>query len=1057
MFTITVRDSAGHTSLNSFDDSIEEVSVGRGEGNDIILPLGNVSQRHCRIRRKGERFVILDLGSTNGTFVNRHQITRSEPIGPSDLIQVGDFTLILDPEPVGHDGLFKIPAHIMSQSGIATPEGTLSPRHLRVSARIVGPCASITMTQRFEAPQRRTPSAVYILPLGHKDVLSSFLARLNDRLIHSRVQAGAASSTQIPFTFACQRPGILVAGLGHLEEGEQVEITVRYSTLLEWQGRALRFSLPASVAPGNGPTLDGSPGLGVDVHIERPEWLSGVASSDGPWRASMGKDAWRVSFSRERACLTQDLVLLLDPMLHTQPTAWCVRNHQDQHTAVVHTVPTPPRQKPTSEVLFLLDCSDVFHGAPFDKAREVLRACLECLHESDTFNILWFGGHFASLWANTVNADQSNLADALVAIEKATATMGRKEVETVLQQALSTPQDPERMRSVVIITDGGIRDARQTMALSQHCAGHIHLALCGVFARGNGYLLEEMARSAEGLAVFADPGEPAVPVANQIMDWLGGPVINEPRIAWGEVDIEQAPSLCPPAHSGRGLTIFGRVQGELPQTISLLGGQAPLKVKVHHLDLGEEDPVGHLWAHSTIVDLETPAHTQRSSSISPAERIVQISMAHAALSGSTHLGTASDRPILMTHRWESWSPAQPWRPSHNAARLPALMPDPSVSGSSAAILAEPRPTGPQPAANFGGVRGRLYYEDATGETRVVHISHDFPEVTLGRNPGSVIRNNNLTVSRAHARFLMTGNTFTLFDLDSSHGTFVNGERITSRPLAHDDHIRCGDFDLRFELETLSRELPGLPEMTNENPLLVSPDNHVDESELKRQLKKAWEQQREDMQRIKSLEGDVERFREDHQATVRQLHEATDALRNMPNEAFIEELQRDLLTTRRERDAMGAFLTEVQGAWQRWEHTRHEGWHGASSQPGPSPMPLASPTPDILDDVTTALYSPSALASGGDWLQRLLATQLPDGSFRMSEELMRWLGPATDTIMGASAQHGEGPVVTSVLISLLTTDVSERAQDWGYAVDRAQAFLNLQPYTIDVGPLLGRPS
>ena len=47
MFAITINEKGGETKRLEFDKS--EVTIGRVQGNDIILPKGNVSKRHSRI------------------------------------------------------------------------------------------------------------------------------------------------------------------------------------------------------------------------------------------------------------------------------------------------------------------------------------------------------------------------------------------------------------------------------------------------------------------------------------------------------------------------------------------------------------------------------------------------------------------------------------------------------------------------------------------------------------------------------------------------------------------------------------------------------------------------------------------------------------------------------------------------------------------------------------------------------------------------------------------------------------------------------------------------
>ena len=65
-------------------------SLGRAKVNDIVLNADvAVSSEHCRIRPEEGGFVLHDLKSTNGTFVNDRRVTR-QPLTEGDTIQVGE-------------------------------------------------------------------------------------------------------------------------------------------------------------------------------------------------------------------------------------------------------------------------------------------------------------------------------------------------------------------------------------------------------------------------------------------------------------------------------------------------------------------------------------------------------------------------------------------------------------------------------------------------------------------------------------------------------------------------------------------------------------------------------------------------------------------------------------------------------------------------------------------------------------------------------------------------------------------------------------------------------
>ena len=68
-------------------------------------------------------------------------------------------------------------------------------------------------------------------------------------------------------------------------------------------------------------------------------------------------------------------------------------------------------------------------------------------------------------------------------------------------------------------------------------------------------------------------------------------------------------------------------------------------------------------------------------------------------------------------------------------------------------------------------------------------------VTLGRDAGSDIFLDDVTVSRRHAEIRRNGNEFTIFDSDSLNGTFVNRNRVDKAPLKSGDDIQIGKFKL----------------------------------------------------------------------------------------------------------------------------------------------------------------------------------------------------------------------------------------------------------------------
>jgi pilus assembly protein CpaF len=91
---VVVHEKGGRTQRFNFEG--DQFSVGREEDNDLVLDRVNVSKHHLRFRRHAGAIEVLDLGSTNGTYVNGRKVAQPRSVRRSDRIYVGDYILMLE-------------------------------------------------------------------------------------------------------------------------------------------------------------------------------------------------------------------------------------------------------------------------------------------------------------------------------------------------------------------------------------------------------------------------------------------------------------------------------------------------------------------------------------------------------------------------------------------------------------------------------------------------------------------------------------------------------------------------------------------------------------------------------------------------------------------------------------------------------------------------------------------------------------------------------------------------------------------------------------------------
>jgi FHA domain/zinc-ribbon domain len=124
-------------------------------------------------------------------------------------------------------------------------------------------------------------------------------------------------------------------------------------------------------------------------------------------------------------------------------------------------------------------------------------------------------------------------------------------------------------------------------------------------------------------------------------------------------------------------------------------------------------------------------------------------------------------------------------PSSEADTTMTYTPEEGEEGEGPPIAEEITSEGPALVVRSGGGRA--------GE----HFTPQAERTTIGRSPDCDIFLDDVTVSRKHAELLLEDGRFTIKDLGSLNGTYVNRRRIDASPLSDGDELQIGKYRLTF--------------------------------------------------------------------------------------------------------------------------------------------------------------------------------------------------------------------------------------------------------------------
>jgi ABC-type multidrug transport system ATPase subunit/predicted component of type VI protein secretion system len=154
-----ILDAQGSSAAREFELIKSEIVLGRDDGVDITIPSPAVSRRHARFMLEGDGYIIEDLGSSNGTFINGNRLIGRRALKPGDQIRLGQtITLRYDAPTV------EAPATGMSTSVESTPLPSIA--STRASSSVPAHVRQTTIGEDIDLPVAAGPRRLIVSIAG---------------------------------------------------------------------------------------------------------------------------------------------------------------------------------------------------------------------------------------------------------------------------------------------------------------------------------------------------------------------------------------------------------------------------------------------------------------------------------------------------------------------------------------------------------------------------------------------------------------------------------------------------------------------------------------------------------------------------------------------------------------------------------------------------------------------------------------------------------------------------------------------------------------------------
>lgn len=512
----------------------------------------------------------------------------------------------------------------------------------RVEIAVSGVIADVKVVQTYRNEGSRPINATYMFPASTRAAVYGMRMRIGDDLIVAMIKEREKARTEFEEAkkegksaslLEQERPNVFSMNLANLMPNEQVEIELRYTELLVPTDGIYEVVYPTVVGPRYASSNDRSgtkqngwvkipyfrqrenPASSLNIttkiaagvpiqeltctsHQIAPQWFNPgfaqltLAEAD----AFQGNRDFVLRYRLAGEQITSGLLLF-----------------QGQHENYFLYMAQPPQRVaseeiPPREYIFVVDISGSMNGFPLDVSKQLLRDLIGQLRPTDLFNVVLFAGDSSVLSAQSVQANQTNIDNAIRLIEQQRGG-GGTELLSAVKQAMSIPQPSGVSRSVLLVTDGYISGEQGVFDYIRE-----NLNNCNVFAFGigtgvNRYLLEGVARAGMGEPFIVMSEQEAPGVAAKFREYVQTPVLTDIQLRAVGFDVYDVhPTHFPDLMAQRPVILFGKWRGSVGGYFELTGksGRGDF---VSRFDVAAAQPdetnraLTYLWARSRIAEL----------------------------------------------------------------------------------------------------------------------------------------------------------------------------------------------------------------------------------------------------------------------------------------------------------------------------------------------------------------------------------------------------------------------------------------------------------------------
>ncbi|WP_299489446.1 VIT domain-containing protein [Acaryochloris sp. IP29b_bin.137] len=547
-----------------------------------------------------------------------------------------------------------------------------------VEANISGNLSRVEVKQTFTNPYDRPLEAIYQFPLPEDAAVDDMEIRIGNRIIRGvikerqeakQIYETAKQEGKTAALLEQERANLFTQSLANIVPGETIEVVIRYTNSLEFEGGDYEFVFPTVVGPryipgdqidaaGNTtrvtdaakitppllpPSQRSGNDISITVNLDAGVPIRNLRSPSHPILTSKKGQQTQVKLANQKTIPNKDLILRYQvASKQTQATLLTQSDQRGGHfaTYLIPALKYKSNQIVPKDVVFLIDTSGSQGGPPIVQSKKLMTQFLDKLNPNDTFSIINFSNTTSKLSPKPLANTPANRKKALEYIKKLDANGGTELMNGINTVAAFPPAPDGRLRSVVLLTDGLIgNDETIIAAVRDRLKPGNRIYPFGVGFSTNRFLLDRLAEVGRGTVEVVAPKDSAEKVAAKFVKTINKPVLTDIEVSW--VGPGKGPDIyplrVPDLFANQPLVLHGRKQdgqsGKLKITGRMAGGKPYEQVLEVKFDASGNEAIAQLWGRNRIKSLMNQMYGRESD---PAvKQVLDTALAYRLLSKYT--------------------------------------------------------------------------------------------------------------------------------------------------------------------------------------------------------------------------------------------------------------------------------------------------------------------------------------------------------------------------------------------------------------------------------------